>query len=50
MIIGCIDLLYNVIYTFNSKLWLSVVAWTILGAGWSLAIVPTYLAMNETVK
>ena len=28
-IIGCFDLVFNIIYTFNSKLWLSVLACTL---------------------
>ena len=47
---GCFDLVFNITYTFNSKLWLSVLACTLFGAGWSLTIVPTYSAMTETAK
>ena len=43
-------LVYNVIYTSNSSLWVSILAWILLGAGWGLGIVPIYPDMNEITR
>ena len=43
-------LVYDVIYTSSSTLWVSILAWILLGAGWGLGIVPIYPDMNEITR